>query len=296
MTTDELRQRVSMLANQIRASKSELNRLEDEIKCVPLRRLGRAAGGCGRAEAGQRGQRSFRSLSSVDGHDTRARIDADPRLPCLPTPPSLGALSPAHRLPARRTQTARIKDNEEKVKLNKALPWLVGNVVELLDAPEEDQEEQARGVGYRRRWPQLGWRGMLGARARRPRSLRATPPPTAAPCLTHSLSASSCARSPTFTTTRTRRRAPRWTRTTPGAARRASSRRPRGRRCTCPSRAWWTWIRSSRETSSARCVRRAAGGRGRGRAARGRRVGGREKRVPSYGWRCHLAVCGFSRY
>ena len=36
-----------------------------------------------------------------------------------------------------------MKDNEEKVKLNKALPWLVGNVVELLDAPEEDQEEQA---------------------------------------------------------------------------------------------------------------------------------------------------------
>lgn len=44
-----------------------------------------------------------------------------------------------------RDQAARVKDNEEKVKLNKALPWLVGNVVELLDSPEEDQEEQVRG-------------------------------------------------------------------------------------------------------------------------------------------------------
>ena len=37
-------------------------------------------------------------------------------------------------------------DNLEKVKLNKALPWLVGNVVEVLDAPEEDQEPQAGGA------------------------------------------------------------------------------------------------------------------------------------------------------
>lgn len=47
MTTDELRQRVSMLANQIRASKSELNRLEDEIKCVAAGRAGRAVGAIG---------------------------------------------------------------------------------------------------------------------------------------------------------------------------------------------------------------------------------------------------------
>ena len=31
----------------------------------------------------------------------------------------------------------QIKENEEKIKLNKALPYLVGNVVEMLDAPEE---------------------------------------------------------------------------------------------------------------------------------------------------------------
>lgn len=32
MGTDELRQRISMLGNQIRAHKSELNRLDNEIK------------------------------------------------------------------------------------------------------------------------------------------------------------------------------------------------------------------------------------------------------------------------
>eukprot|EP01116_Phalansterium_solitarium_P004488 TRINITY_DN15504_c0_g1_i1.p1 TRINITY_DN15504_c0_g1~~TRINITY_DN15504_c0_g1_i1.p1 ORF type:complete len:428 (-),score=67.34 TRINITY_DN15504_c0_g1_i1:99-1382(-) len=37
----------------------------------------------------------------------------------------------------------KIKDNAEKIKLNKQLPYLVGNIVELLDAPEEDQEEGA---------------------------------------------------------------------------------------------------------------------------------------------------------
>ena len=39
----------------------------------------------------------------------------------------------------------RVKDNEEKIKLNKQLPYLVGNVVELLDlAPEEEElEDQA---------------------------------------------------------------------------------------------------------------------------------------------------------
>lgn len=34
LTSEELRQRTSMLANQIRAAKSELSRLDEEIKCV----------------------------------------------------------------------------------------------------------------------------------------------------------------------------------------------------------------------------------------------------------------------
>ena len=36
-----------------------------------------------------------------------------------------------------------IKDNEAKVKLNKALPYLVANVVELLDAPLEVRRQTA---------------------------------------------------------------------------------------------------------------------------------------------------------
>ncbi|KAF8923427.1 26S proteasome regulatory subunit 6A [Haplosporangium bisporale] len=37
---------------------------------------------------------------------------------------------------------ARIKDNQEKIKLNKQLPYLVGNVVELLDMNPEDEEDE----------------------------------------------------------------------------------------------------------------------------------------------------------
>ena len=53
----------------------------------------------------------------------------------------------------------RVKDNEEKIKLNKQLPYLVGNVVELLDlAPEEEElEDQATAdVDSRHRDPQHG--------------------------------------------------------------------------------------------------------------------------------------------
>jgi len=40
----------------------------------------------------------------------------------------------------------RIKENEEKIKLNKQLPYLVGNVVEVLDVGEEDEEEDGGNV------------------------------------------------------------------------------------------------------------------------------------------------------
>merc|ERR1712137_156476 len=36
-----------------------------------------------------------------------------------------------------RSEDARSKDNNEKVKLNKQLPWLVGHIVEVLDNPED---------------------------------------------------------------------------------------------------------------------------------------------------------------
>jgi 26S proteasome regulatory subunit T5 len=37
---------------------------------------------------------------------------------------------------------AKIKDNQEKVKLNKQLPYLVSNVVELLDTDPNDEPEE----------------------------------------------------------------------------------------------------------------------------------------------------------
>jgi len=41
----------------------------------------------------------------------------------------------------------KVKDNQEKIKLNKQLPYLVGNIVEILDvAPEDDEEEEGANV------------------------------------------------------------------------------------------------------------------------------------------------------
>ena len=37
----------------------------------------------------------------------------------------------------------RLKENQEKIKMNKQLPYLVGNVIEVLNAPEEDEEDGA---------------------------------------------------------------------------------------------------------------------------------------------------------
>mmetsp|Transcript_26043 Transcript_26043/g.34159 ORF Transcript_26043/g.34159 Transcript_26043/m.34159 type:complete len:438 (+) Transcript_26043:125-1438(+) len=40
------------------------------------------------------------------------------------------------------SQKEKVKDNNEKVKLNKQLPYLVGNVVEMLEMEPEDEEEE----------------------------------------------------------------------------------------------------------------------------------------------------------
>jgi 26S proteasome regulatory subunit T5 len=41
----------------------------------------------------------------------------------------------------------RIKENHEKIKLNNQLPYLVGNIVEVLDADHEEEEEEEDGAG-----------------------------------------------------------------------------------------------------------------------------------------------------
>lgn len=40
----------------------------------------------------------------------------------------------------------RLQDNLEKIKLNKQLPYLVSNVVELLDIDPEEDDEQEEGA------------------------------------------------------------------------------------------------------------------------------------------------------
>jgi hypothetical protein len=50
--------------------------------------------------------------------------------------------SEAQRLQLEKSHTnEKIKENAEKIKLNKQLPYLVGNVVEILDIVEEDEED-----------------------------------------------------------------------------------------------------------------------------------------------------------
>ncbi len=44
--------------------------------------------------------------------------------------------------------TGRIKENKEKIKLNNQLPYLVGNIVEVLDNQEVEEEEEDGGVSY----------------------------------------------------------------------------------------------------------------------------------------------------
>merc|ERR1719240_397455 len=40
------------------------------------------------------------------------------------------------------SQREKIKENHDKIKLNKQLPYLVGNVVEVLDLGCEEEEEE----------------------------------------------------------------------------------------------------------------------------------------------------------
>lgn len=39
------------------------------------------------------------------------------------------------------SQKERIKENQDKIKLNKQLPYLVGNIIEVLDLGCEEDEE-----------------------------------------------------------------------------------------------------------------------------------------------------------
>lgn len=56
----------------------------------------------------------------------------------------------SNRLSHQKTNlTGRIKENKEKIKLNNQLPYLVGNIVEVLDSQEvEDEDEEDGGVSY----------------------------------------------------------------------------------------------------------------------------------------------------
>ena len=61
----------------------------------------------------------------------------------------------------------KIKENKDKVKVNKTLPYLVANVIELLDVDGDDQEEDGANVDLD---AQVGFiSGFLSARLGAPR-------------------------------------------------------------------------------------------------------------------------------
>lgn len=65
----------------------------------------------------------------------------------LGKPAAVLAESELHRMDEDLTDIKhKIKDNEEKIKLNRALPYLVGNIVEILDLPPEDGEDDAAAM------------------------------------------------------------------------------------------------------------------------------------------------------
>lgn len=55
----------------------------------------------------------------------------------------------------QNTEKARILENEEKIKLNKQLPYLVGNVVEILDAPQEENDASAMNIDSGQKKPKV---------------------------------------------------------------------------------------------------------------------------------------------
>lgn len=61
-------------------------------------------------------------------HDADQHAPAPPQMPRLPLETII-----LRRLPTARPffQKEKIRENKEKIKLNKQLPWLVGNVVEV---------------------------------------------------------------------------------------------------------------------------------------------------------------------
>jgi hypothetical protein len=134
----------------------------------------------------------------------------------------------------------KVKDNLDKIKLNRQLPYLVGNVVEVLDqVPEVRTPLLRRSLASA--WPTLS----DGRGARQTRLAREPPARVRrARGAQFKLADGACA----ARSLRRRRTAATWTWTRSAQARLLCSRRPRGKPSSCPSWAWWTPTRSSRAT------------------------------------------------
>ena len=59
-----------------------------------------------------------------------------------------------------QTMNDKIKENRDKVKVNKTLPYLVSNVIELLDVEGDDQEEDGANVDLDAQVKDISYRGV----------------------------------------------------------------------------------------------------------------------------------------
>ena len=139
----------------------------------------------------------------------------------------------------------RVKENMEKIKMNKQLPYLVGNVVEILDLKPE-----VRRFGSRQKVPRSSARGQA-PRGRIVRSGRAPKEGRSGPHGPHAELADpqACALRPHLPPNHERRRGRRRrmaatsTSTRGDRAKPWCSRPPPGRPSFCPSSAWSTEVR-----------------------------------------------------
>jgi hypothetical protein len=138
----------------------------------------------------------------------------------------------------------RVKENMEKIKMNKQLPYLVGNVVEILDLKPE-----VRRFGSRQKVPRSSARGQapldassdLAARRKRADLVPTVPTRSS---LTHKLARSNRTFPLHHERRRRRRRMAATSTSTRGdRAKPWCSRPPPGRPSFCPSSAWSTEVR-----------------------------------------------------
>ncbi|KFG47986.1 26S proteasome regulatory subunit, S6a family AAA ATpase, partial [Toxoplasma gondii GAB2-2007-GAL-DOM2] len=136
LSASDLRMRTSMIDSEVRILKSEVNRLRFELHSMQVRDGERGSSRrrrwrrMGRSREMRRLGRRTNNTSRRKRREGRATGEAEEQ----------GRW-------AEKVNKERIKDNREKIRLNRQLPYLVANVVELFDSEDAEEEEEDGAVG-----------------------------------------------------------------------------------------------------------------------------------------------------